>query len=43
MFAKSVTRDNFETSDPIIRNVDFGNTVARYAPLSARLGARLSF
>ena len=43
VFAKTVSRDNFETSDPIIRNVDFGNTVARYAPLSARLGARLSF
>ena len=43
VFAKAVTEDGFETPEPIIRNADFGNTVARYNPLSARLGARLTF
>ncbi len=42
-FAKAVTSDGAETPEPIIRNPDFGNTVARYAPMSARLGARLAF
>jgi hypothetical protein len=43
VFAKAVSESGQQTSDPVIRNVDFGNTVARYAPLSARLGARLTF
>jgi hypothetical protein len=43
VFAKAVTQDGLETPDTIIRNADFGNTIARYAPLSARLGARLNF
>ena len=43
IFAKSITQGGLESPEPIIRNPDFGNTVSRYAPLSARLGARLSF
>ncbi len=43
VFAKAVTTDGFETPEPVVRNADFGGTVGRYAPLSARLGARLSF
>ncbi|HVV88113.1 MAG TPA: TonB-dependent receptor [Kofleriaceae bacterium] len=42
-FAKALDTSGFETPDPIVRNPDFGNTVSRYAPLSARLGARLTF
>jgi outer membrane receptor protein involved in Fe transport len=32
-----------ETSTPIKRNPNYGNTTARYAPLTVQLGARLSF
>ncbi|MEZ4400043.1 MAG: carboxypeptidase regulatory-like domain-containing protein [Kofleriaceae bacterium] len=32
-----------ETGNPITRNPNFGNVNARYAPLSASFGARLSF
>ncbi|KAB2907387.1 MAG: TonB-dependent receptor plug domain-containing protein [Kofleriaceae bacterium] len=32
-----------ETSSPIRRNPNYGNTTARYAPLTVQFGARLSF
>jgi hypothetical protein len=32
-----------ETSEPILRNPNFGNTNARYSPLSVTFGARLNF
>ncbi len=32
-----------ETTNPIKRNPNFGHTASRYAPLSARFGARITF
>jgi Carboxypeptidase regulatory-like domain/TonB dependent receptor len=43
VFAKALSTDGFETTEPVLRNPDFGHTIARYAPMSARLGARLTF
>ncbi|HVV82598.1 MAG TPA: TonB-dependent receptor [Kofleriaceae bacterium] len=43
VFAKALDMNGFETPDPVIRNPNFGNTAGRYAPLSARFGARLTF
>jgi hypothetical protein len=43
VFAKAVNGDGVETSTPVIRNPNFGNTSVRYVPLSVQLGARLSF
>jgi hypothetical protein len=43
VWAKAVDGDGNETSSPVIRNPNFGNTSARYRPLSVQLGARLTF
>jgi hypothetical protein len=43
IFAKSITDEGNETSSPIRRNPNFGNTAGRYAPLSVQLGMRLTF
>ncbi len=44
IFAKANDRDDgSETSETVIRNPNFGNVSARYAPLSTQLGARLRF
>jgi hypothetical protein len=38
-----IDRNGGESPLPIGRNPNFGNTVARYGPMFARLGARLTF
>lgn len=43
IFAKQLDQDGNETSQPIGRNRNFGNTAARYSPFQAQLGARLTF
>ena len=43
IWVKLIDRDGNETALPIGRNPNFGNTTVRYAPLYARLGARLTF
>ncbi len=43
IWAKSNNEDGIPTADPVVRNPNFGRTAGRYAPLSARLGARLTF
>ncbi len=43
IFAKEQSTAGAETNVPIKRNPNFGRTASRYAPLSARFGARLTF
>jgi hypothetical protein len=43
IWIKALDSSGLETADPVSRNPNFGNTAARYAPLSGRLGARVSF
>jgi len=43
VFGKAQSSSGGETSNPIRRDRNFGNTTVRYAPLSMRLGARLRF
>jgi hypothetical protein len=43
IWAKAVNQDGTETSNPIARNPNFGNTISRYAPTSVRLGFRVTF
>jgi hypothetical protein len=43
IWVKQVDTHGNETSKPIGRNPNFGNTAARYAPAFGRLGARLTF
>jgi hypothetical protein len=43
IWAKAVDNSGAQTSDPITRNPNFGNTTVRYSPFVAQLGARLSF
>ncbi len=43
IFAKQLDDDGGETSTPIQRNPNFGRVAARYSPLSARFGVRLTF
>lgn len=43
VFAKRQSTGGAETPHPLRRNRNFGNTTVRYAPLSARLGAKLRF
>jgi hypothetical protein len=43
IFAKEQSATGSETTVPIKRNPNFGHTAARYAPFSARFGARLTF
>ncbi len=43
MWAKAIDADGKETAVPIARNPNFGRTTSRYAPVSARLGFRLTF
>jgi hypothetical protein len=43
IWAKAVSDDGVETSEPIARNIAYGSPLARYTPLFLRLGARLSF
>jgi len=43
VFAKRQNSRGGETNEPISRYLGFGSPLSRYAPLSARLGARLTF
>ncbi|MCE9571884.1 MAG: TonB-dependent receptor [Deltaproteobacteria bacterium] len=43
IWARSVADNGTEQNVPLIRNKNFGNTTARYAPLSVRFGMRLTF
>ena len=44
VYLKQVERnDGFETSDPVTRNLNFGNTSARYGSRFARIGVKLTF
>jgi hypothetical protein len=43
IWVKKVDTHGNETSSPIGRNPNFGNTASRYAPAFGRLGARLTF
>jgi hypothetical protein len=43
IWVKTIDQNGNETSRPIGRNPDFGNTVTRYAPAAVRIGARLTF
>lgn len=43
IWAKRVNFDGEETSAPLQRNPNYGNTVGRYAPISGRFGFRLTF
>jgi hypothetical protein len=43
IFVKGVDDDGRESSTPVIRNPNFGNPTVRYAPFSARFGARVMF
>ena len=43
IYAKETGTDGKETSTPLTRNPNFGRVAGRYAPLSARLGARITF
>ena len=43
IWAKALDEQGLETSAPLTRNPNFGNISARYAPLSARFGVRLTF
>jgi len=43
IWVKVIDRQGTESAVPIGRNPNFGNTTARYAPLYARLGVRVTF
>ena len=43
IWAKAVNGSGGETSTPIQRNPNYGNTIGRYAPVSGRFGFRLTF
>jgi hypothetical protein len=43
IWAKELDEEGVETTSPVSRNPNFGNVAARYAPLSARFGLRLTF
>jgi hypothetical protein len=43
IWAKTTDASGTETSTPTARNPNFGNTIGRYAPTSARVGLRLTF
>lgn len=43
IWVKSLDTNGVESAEPLGRNPNFHNTTSRYAPLSARLGARLQF
>lgn len=43
IWVKTIDSQGNESNQPIGRNPDFLNTVARYAPTYARIGARLTF
>ena len=43
IWARSINQSAATTPQAIGRNPDFGNTIARYAPLSVRFGVRLTF
>lgn len=43
IWVKAIDTNGGESAKPIGRNPNFHNTTSRYAPLSARLGARLVF
>jgi outer membrane receptor protein involved in Fe transport len=43
IWLKQIDAKGNETSTPIARNPNFGNTISRYAPAFGRLGARLTF
>jgi hypothetical protein len=43
IWVKSINAKGEETSVPIGRNPNFGNTTVRYAPAYGRIGVRLTF
>lgn len=43
IWAKRVNFDGEETSAPLQRNPNYGNTIGRYSPVSGRFGFRLTF
>jgi hypothetical protein len=43
VWVKTIDRTGAESNAPIGRSPNFGNTTARYSPLYAQLGARLTF
>jgi hypothetical protein len=43
IWVKTIDRNGAESSAPIGRNPNFGNTTARYTPLYVQFGARLTF
>ncbi|HTL36472.1 MAG TPA: TonB-dependent receptor, partial [Kofleriaceae bacterium] len=43
LWVKVIDRNGAESATPIGRNPNYGNTTARYSPLFARFGARLTF
>ena len=43
IFVKTIDRSGNETNIPIGTNPNFRRTVARYAPMNARVGLRLTF
>ena len=43
VWAKAIDENGNETSNPTARNPNFGHATARYAPLSAQIGFRLTF
>ncbi|HUS32562.1 MAG TPA: carboxypeptidase regulatory-like domain-containing protein [Kofleriaceae bacterium] len=42
-WVKVIDRNGVESSTPLGRNPNYGNTTARYSPLYARFGARVTF
>ncbi|HEY4240948.1 MAG TPA: TonB-dependent receptor [Kofleriaceae bacterium] len=43
IWVKTINSSGQETNVPIARNPNFGHPISRYAPLSAQLGARITF
>jgi hypothetical protein len=43
IWVKEIDQTGKESSVPIGRNPNFGNTISRYAPMSAQIGFRLTF
>lgn len=43
IWAKAISASGVETNLPLARNTDFHKPTAYYAPLTARVGFRLSF
>ncbi len=43
VWAKTIDRNGNESSQPLGRNPNFGNTTGRYAPASAQVGFRVTF